>query len=57
MSRIEDYKAAAKAGKEAQGSDAKAWDKAGETYLGLTRSDCAELWPGSPESKDPSRRP
>ena len=66
MSRIEAYLAAAADAKAAHetlrgpaGHEAvnAALNAVGQAYLNLTRGDCAQLWPGSPESQDPKRRP
>ncbi len=58
--RIRAYQDAVKEAKKAtKGSDyvagAAAMDASAKAYRNLTRSDCAELWPGSPESRDRSR--
>ncbi len=61
MSRIEAYLAAVADATEAHAHclDEEATNAAlyavAHAYRNLTRTDCAQLWPGSPESRDPQR--
>ena len=59
-SRIKAYLAAVADAKSAKASDPEgsgaAWNASRHAYKNLTREDCARLWPGSPESKDQSRK-
>lgn len=68
MSRIKAYFAAvadakggwAAADKSHKDSDIEAagaaMNASAQAYRNLTRAECAKLWPGSPESKDMTRR-